>query len=210
MTRFPGIVTAVMIGVIACASHWPALGAKVPAVPSDAPSVVAAPGNALVKLSWTVVSEAVGYRVFRSANGQWDPDPIVNTRNTTYTNANLENGVRYSFTVAAYNRDGDGPLSLAVTAMPLAPPVDVAVTAGDQRAKLVWTKSAGATSYTVYRRLSSEADFVELATGVVSPPFVDMGLTNGRRYYYRVRAVAGDAQSDLSASVSAVAAPISR
>jgi hypothetical protein len=210
MTRYPRTVTAVMIVAIACATHWPAFGDDSPVVPTDAPILSATAGSALVKLSWTAVSGAAGYRVFRSVDGQWNPDPIRSTANTTFTNSKLENGVKYSFTVAAYTAAGNGPLSLAVTVMPLAAPADLTITRGDQRAKLAWTPSTGATSYTVYRRLSTEPDFTELATGVVSPPFVDMPLTNGRRYYYRVRALAGDAQSDLSARVSTVASATSQ
>lgn len=210
MTRYPRLVSALMIGAIACVSHWPAVGAFGQAVPSAAPAVAATPGNGVVKLSWTPVSGALGYRVFRGANSKWEPNPIITTRNTTYTNAKLENGVTYSFTVAAYNSAGNGPLSMAANAMPLAPPAEVTVTAGDQRLKLLWMKSAGATSYAIYRKLSTDADFSEIATGVVAPSFVDVGLINGRRYHYRVRALAGDAQSDLSASVSAVAAATSQ
>jgi cellulose 1,4-beta-cellobiosidase len=210
MTRFPRTLTLVMVGVIACTAHWPAFGAFGPSVPTEAPMLSASAGSGAVKLSWTPVSGAAGYRVFRSVNDQWDPEPLVTTRHTAFKNSKLENGIRYSFTVAAYSAAGNGPLSLAVTIMPLAAPADMKIVAGDQRARLAWTASAGATSYTVYRRHSQEGDFSEIATGVVSPPFVDMGLTNGRRYYYRVRALAGDAESDLSASVSAVVAPTSR
>ena len=77
--------------------------------------------------------------------------------------------------------------------MPLAPPEDVAVTAGDQRVKLVWTKSAGATSYTVYRKLSSDADFVELATGPsTGDPEVSLPAQNTDSTFELLRSVVQD------------------
>ena len=178
----------------------------VPPPPSAPPAQVSAvPSNAKVKLSWSSVAGAEGYRVFRGSNGAWNPAPIATTTGTTHTSDNLANGTTYSFTVAAYTKGGNGPLSLAVTATPLAPPTGVTAKAGHQRVTLNWQPSAGATSYTVYRKFGSELVFTELATGVVAPPFVDPGLTNGTRYTYQLRAFTADAQSELSAQVSAVA-----
>jgi uncharacterized protein (DUF1800 family)/fibronectin type 3 domain-containing protein len=145
--------------------------------------------------------------VFRGANGQWDPSPVASTSGTTHTSYNLLNGTTYSFTVAAYTRGGNGPVSLAVSAMPLAPPTEVTAASGDTRVTLNWTPPAGASSFIVYRKFGSETAFTVLASGVVAPPFVDPGLTNGTRYYYQLRAVAGATQSDLSAKVSAVPLP---
>jgi cellulose 1,4-beta-cellobiosidase len=176
-----------------------------PRVPLAPATVMATPGNAKVRLTWTPVSGASGYRVFRGANGRWDPKPIAITPATSYTSKELENGIRYSFTVAAYSSEGDGPLSLAVMATPLGPPSDVTAAAGDKRITLKWTLSAGATSYVIYRRMTTDPEFYELATGVLAPPFIDTGLTNGRRYFYQVRAVSGDAESDRSETATAVA-----
>lgn len=177
-----------------------------PRVPRSAPAtVVATPGNGKVRLSWTPVSGAVGYHVYRGINGRWEPQPVAKTNATAQTVVNLENGTRYSFTVAGYTADGDGPLSLAVLVTPLAPPGNVTAIAGDRRVTLKWEKSAGATSYAIYRRMTTDVEFTEVAIGVLASPFIDTGLTNGQRYYYSIRAVAGDAQSDLSTRASAVA-----
>jgi cellulose 1,4-beta-cellobiosidase len=180
----------------------------VPPPPTSAPAnVVATAGNARVTLTWSAVTGAAGYRVFRGENGVWNPAPVATTSNTTLTSYNLTNGSMYSFTVAAYTKGGNGPVSLAVSAMPLAPPSGVTATFGDTRITLNWTPSAGAASYTIYRKVSGEPAYSEFATGVVAPPFVDTGLTNGTRYYYQLRALAGATQSGLSASVSAVPLP---
>ena len=135
------------------------------------------------------------------------PAPVGRTTTTSHTSVGLENGTKYSFTVAAYTKAGDGPLSLAVSAMPLAPPMAVTATAGDHRVTLTWLPAAGATSYTINRRMAGEPEFTELTTGVLAPPFVDPNLTNGARYQYRVSAVTAASQSAWSEIVAAVPAP---
>ena len=101
----------------------------------------------------------------QGVNGAWSPTPVGRTTRTSYTMDGLANGTTYSFTVAAYTKGGDGPLSLAVSAMPLSPPLEVKTTVGDRRVTLSWQPSAGATSYTIYRKVGSEPDFRELTTG---------------------------------------------
>jgi fibronectin type 3 domain-containing protein len=173
--------------------------------PASAPvRVEAMPGDAKVRLKWSAVPGAEGYRIYQSVNGAWSATPVARTTLTTHTRDGLANGTTYSFTVAAFTKGGDGPLSLAVTAMPLSPPLDVKTTVGDRRVTLSWQPSAGATSYTIYRKAGNEPDFRELTTGVTAPPFVDPNLTNGIRYSYQLRAVTAAAESELSARVSAV------
>ena len=180
----------------------------VPPPPASAPGGVnAVPGNAKVILTWAPVAGAAGYRVFRGANGRWAPAPIATTTGTTHTSYSLTNGTTYSFTVAAYTKGGNGPLSLTVAATPLAPPTGITAASGDTRVTLNWVPSAGASTYTVYRKFGSDLVFSELTTGVLEPPFIDNALTNGTRYYYQLRAVSGAAQSELSAKVSAVPLP---
>lgn len=176
--------------------------------PISAPATVSvAAGDAKVTLSWSPVAGAQGYRIYRGVNGVWSSTPVGRTTATTHTSYGLENGTMYSFTVAAYTRSGNGPLSLTVSAMPLAPPQNLTATAGDGRVTLNWLPSAGATSYTIYRRFENQTDYTELTTGVLKPPFVDPNLTNATRHHYQVRAVTAAAESELSAKVSATPLP---
>jgi len=176
--------------------------------PSSAPeSVIAVPGNATVTITWSPVPGADGYRIYRGSKGEWDSTPVARTVRTSHTGHGLVNGTTYSFTVAAYTKGGDGPLSLAVSAMPMAPPQDVTATAGNRRITLNWQPSAGATSYDIYRKAGSEPDFIELSTGVMTTSFVDPRVTNGVRHHYHVAAVTAAAASDWSAEVSAIPMP---
>lgn len=216
--EYAGVVTIRVVHTVASLAvlFAIALSAPVAAMTNDVPpptkpqsppaTVTVVAGDAKVTISWTPVSGAEGYRIYRGVNGVWIPAPVGRTTGTTHTSYGLENGTMYSFTVAAYASGGNGPLSLTVSAMPLAPPQALTAAAGDGRVTLNWQRSAGATSYSIYRRLENEAEFTELTTGVTAPPFVDLGLTNATRHYYQVRAVTAAAESDLS-KVSAIPLP---
>jgi uncharacterized protein (DUF1800 family)/fibronectin type 3 domain-containing protein len=74
--------------------------------------------------------------------------------------------------------------------------------AGDGQVTLSWHASAGASTYTVYRSTSTATDtFAAIAAGVAALSYVDPGLTNGTRYYYRVRAVSSEGASDMSTTI---------
>ena len=208
MTAWTGARRASLIGLIALAlaTHASATTTQTvppPPAPTVAPAdLVAVAGNAKVKLTWTAVAGAYGYRIYRTTTGTFDAPSIGSTTSTTFTNYSLVNGTRYSFKVAAYTKGGTGPLSLEVSALPLAPPSGVTATAGDKQATLNWLPAAGATSYVVYRKTGAETVYSELST-VSAPTHSDRNLVNGQTYYYKVRAAAAGVQSDLSSSVSA-------
>jgi fibronectin type 3 domain-containing protein len=198
--------------IAAIASSAPVAADTRTAAPSAAPAaapenVGVEPGNAKVKITWSPVAGAEGYRIYQGVNGVWISTPVGRTTGTSHTSQGLANGTMYSFTVAAYTKAGNGPLSLAVSAMPLAPPDAVTATAGDRRVTLSWLPASGATSYVIDRRIGNDGEFTELTTGVVAPPFVDPQLTNGARHQYRISAVTAATQSEWSAIVSAVPLP---
>jgi cellulose 1,4-beta-cellobiosidase len=207
----PSFALLTLVGAVALSRPVAAdMRTVVPAAtPAAAPENVGAePGNAKVRLTWSPVAGAEGYRIYQGANGAWMSTPVARTTGTSHTSHGLANGTMYSFTVAAYTKSGNGPLSLAVSAMPLAPPEGVTAKGGDHRVTLTWLASAGATSYTIYRRIGNEPAFRELTTGVLVSPFVDPQLANGTRYYYRIGAVTAATQSQWSAQVSAVPASV--
>lgn len=179
-----------------------------PPPPSVAPANVAAvPGNARATITWAPVSGATGYRIFRSTTGVWETNPIANTTSTKLTNTNLQNGTKYWYRVAAYNKKGTGPQSVEVGATPLAPPTGLAAVAGDQQVSLSWLASPGASSYNVLRKGPSETVYTSRATDVTGLSFVDTGLTNGSWYYYKLTAVVDGVTSALSSGVSAKPVP---
>lgn len=92
-----------------------------------------------------------------------------------------------------------------------APPTGVTAMPGDARVSVVWTASAGATSYEVLRSTSSGGGTVSIARGVTATSHLDTGLVNGTAYYYVVRAVSPGGtsanSSEVTATPNAAAAP---
>jgi uncharacterized protein (DUF1800 family)/fibronectin type 3 domain-containing protein len=179
------------------------------AAPAAAPqSVTAKAGEGRVFLEWTPVPGATRYHVFRAAHGTWELAPAARVSGTAFRNWGLTNGTTYSFMVLPVNAGGTGPASSIVSATPLAPPTDVRATAGDTQVTLTWTAAAGATGYTVYRSTSWQpASMVPIASGIAATMFIDTGLTNGTKYYYRLQTLAGTEVSAQSPTVSAKPLP---
>ncbi len=92
-----------------------------------------------------------------------------------------------------------------------APPTGLTATAGNAQVTLTWGASAGATSYNVYRSTVSGGEgTTPIATGITTAAFINTGLTNGTRYYYKVAAVnsAGTSlQSNEASATPQVSAP---
>ena len=162
-----------------------------------------------MKLTWSPVAGAEGYRIYQGVNGVWIPTPVARTSGTSHTSHGLVNGTMYSFTVAAYTKSGNGPLSLAVSAMPLAPPEGVTAKAGDRRVTLTWLPSAGATSYTISSPASATSlRFVSSPRECWRRRLSIRNCPTALRHYYRIGAVTAATQSEWSAQVSAVPASV--
>jgi subtilisin family serine protease len=181
------------------------------AVPAAPTGVAATPGDARVSLSWSPVPGATSYRVKRSGTSG-GPYTGIATGITApgYTDTGLTNGVPYFYVVTAVNAAGEGPGSAQATATPkltkpLAP-ATLTAAPGDARVTLTWPASLDADSYNVKRSPIGSGPFVTIAS-VTSTTFVDLTVTNGALYYYRVTAVNEAGESSLSKKVWAMPAP---
>lgn len=82
------------------------------------------------------------------------------------------------------------------------------VTTTTNSASLEWTAVQGADSYNVYRSLSSNGAFAKVNTSdIVVTSYMDAGLTSNTRYFYKISAVTGGAESALSVEVSGLTEP---
>jgi hypothetical protein len=95
------IVGVAMICVMAAAGQAVAADRDDARIPAPA-NVSAIPGSGKVRITWSPVDGADGYRVYRAANGVWEKTPVARTSGTSHVSTSLVNGITYSFTVAAY------------------------------------------------------------------------------------------------------------
>jgi hypothetical protein len=181
---------------------------QVSGTPMAAPTGLAATaGNAQVSLSWNSVTGATSYTVKRSlTTGGTYASVQSGVTATAYTNTGLTNGTTYYFVVSAVNAGGESSNSSQASATPTAPPSapsNVKAVPGDAKATLSWDSSAGTTSDTVMRSLTSGGTYATVQSGVTTTGYTNTGLTNGTTYYFVVSAVNGAGESSNSSEVNA-------
>jgi len=177
-----------------------------------APAGLAATGaNAQVNLTWNASSGATGYYVKRSTTSGAEAQIAIPSTNS-YTDSPVTNGTKYFYVVSAYNTYGQSGNSSEVSATPAlsvpAAPTGLTATAGNAQVMLVWTASAGATSYNVKRSTTNGSGYQTVSSPTTSS-FTDKPLTNGTIYYYVVTAVnsSGESSASTQASATPAAAP---
>ena len=214
------------------ADGTPYYGAYSAAVSAQAVSAPAAPqnvkaaasGEKQITISWTAVSGATQYNIYRY-NGTSKTYVYKGTtyataaRPTQYVDKNLNAGTNYHYKVVAVKKTADYTLVSAKSADASAkalgtPGVPKNVKAVSNAAKTVtvsWSAVNGATQYNVYRYRGSDKQYhyigTTFATADKPTQYTDTGLHTGTTYYYKVLAAAkGDGLTfvgEKSASVNA-------
>lgn len=178
-----------------------------PAAPTG---LTATAGNGQVELSWSGVSGAVTYDVYKgTASGSYGSIPVATVSGATYsyTETDLTNGTTYFFVVKASNAGGYSDNSNEVSATPQVPvpgvPVLLPATAGDSQVSLTWNPVIGSTGYKIFKSTTSGAYESEETTVSGSVYSYDVtGLTNGTTYYFVVKATNPGGDSAASNEVS--------
>ncbi len=181
----------------------------------SAPTGLAATaGNNSVSLTWTGVSGATSYSVYRGATSGGESTTALATGIATahYTDNTAANGSKYYYEVAAVNGGGTSGMSNEASATPEPPapsaPTGLTATPGNNSVSLTWTGASGATSYSVYRGATSGGESTTaLATGIATAHYTDNTAANGMKYYYEVAAVNGGGTSGMSNEASATPEP---
>jgi fibronectin type 3 domain-containing protein len=186
-----------------------ATGAPVDKTPPAAPTGLSATaGERTATVNWAANTEPdlAGYKVFRNGG-------LVGTvpaGTLTFTLGGLTNGTTYTFTLRAFDQNGNtSPLSTGVTATPVdlppAAPTGLAATPGDKKVDLLWAPN-GETDLAGYRVLRNGVQVAQVAKTVTT--WRDTAVTNGTSYSYSV--VAYDAKGNVSAASAPVTAiPVS-
>ncbi|MFG2823514.1 PHB depolymerase family esterase [Kitasatospora sp. NPDC048365] len=182
------------------AAFWGLDGSGTATLPAPTGLAVTGTTDTTASLSWSAVSGAASYKVYRGGA------LVGSATGTGYTDSGLTSSTAYAYTVAAVDSAGTvGAQSGAVTATTtgggsttLPAPTGLAVTGTtDTTASLSWSAVSGAASYKVYRG----GALVGSATGT---GYTDSGLTSSTAYAYTVAAV--DSAGTVGAQSAAVTA----
>ena len=140
------------------------------------------------QIYWSAVNGAVKYWVYRSTDGKtfkyYD-----STKKTSYTNKSTSVGTTYYYKVKAVGIDGatsDFSGSKGILCKPAAPTVSINRSNG--KPKLSWKAVTGATKYWIYR--STDGVNFKYFDSTTKTSYTNSGAASGKKYYYRVKAVA--------------------
>ena len=170
-----------------------------------------------IQVKWQAADGAVRYRVYRkdAANTKWKALTSSAT-GTSYTDKTAVAGVEYTYTVRGIASDGKtlSPSHEAGVSATIPVPANVklvsakAVSGGIQ---VTWKSAAGAKTYKVYRKDTTNTKWKALTSSATGTSYTDKTAVVGVQYSYTVRGIAADGKT-LSPSydktgVSATAAP---
>lgn len=155
---------------------------------------VAAVGHNALKVSWSKVKNADGYRVYVKENGKWKT--VGDTKSTSYVHKNLKTGKSYTYTVKAYKKTAGGTVwssynKKGITGKTVlkAPKLRRVKRNSAKKATLTWNKVDGANGYVVYRKTNNGSwKAVKRITKGNVTSFRDTKLSKGKKYTYTVRA----------------------
>jgi len=146
-----------------------------------------------VKVSWTAVSGASGYQVFRATSSTGTYSYLKATTSLSTVNTSLTTGKTYYYKVRGYRIVGTTKYYSAKTAVKSAKPVPAkptsvkATTVSTSSLKVSWAAVSGASGYQVFRATSSTGTYAYVK-GTAGLYWTNTGLSSGKYYYYKVRA----------------------
>ena len=149
-------------------------------------------------VSWTKVSGAAQYEIFRSTNGK-NFSIIRRTAALSFTDTSAAAGTTYYYQVRAINgsvkSDFCAAQSIQYAIASLTAPTMTLTSAANGQPVVSWSKVNGAAQYEVYRSTNGKNFSIVRRTAALS--FTDTSAAAGATYYYQVRAINGSVKSDF-------------
>lgn len=167
-----------------------------------------------VKISWSKVSGAKGYTVYRSEfiNGAWSSWKNMGTaksNKTSWIDKSVVSGTQYKYTTRTINGNFKSSYKATSGLMYLTQPiVNLEILTGENKIAVLWNECKGAEKYIVYRAEYSEdtktysswKNCAEITTGILN--WTDESAVRGNTYKYTVRAANGNFKSTYVGNVS--------
>ncbi len=182
----------------------------VPAVPASVKAVSASYSS--VKLTWSAVSGASGYEVYRATSSGGTYTKLTTTTAASYTTTGQTTGKTYYYKVRAYRTVsgtkvyGGYSAAISAKALPGTPGGVKAARASNSSVKVSWDKVSGASGYEVYRATSKTGTYAKVGsvTNGATVSYTNKGLTDNKLYYYKVRAYRAVGSAKVYGAFSAI------
>lgn len=155
-----------------------------------------------VKVSWSAVSDAVEYKVYRRAAGSSAWNYLTTTTANVYLDDTVYNGNYYAYSVRAYNEQGnysayDSSKTYSVKCVNT--PVLKSIKNVTSGVQITWSAVMSGCVYRVYRRGAGSSSWLYLGN-TTGTSFVDGKATSGAYWRYTVRAVSSGFYSGFDTS----------
>lgn len=142
-----------------------------------------------IKLTWSKVAGAEGYRIYRSdSSGEKKVLKTVKNTVTSYTDKSVvsQNGSSYTYTVQPYSGQWDGPSEGLKVARLTGVTLKKAAKSGSH-IKLTWTRNSKAKGYEIYRKVGGgKWTKVKTITKNSTLTYTDKAVKRGKTYSYKV------------------------
>lgn len=145
-----------------------------------------------VKVSWSKVSGATKYRIYRKASGEKSWTKLTETTKLSYTDKTAKSGKTYYYAVRAIGKT-DSSAYNSVKILFLAAPKLSSVENTRNGVEFKWGKVSGAKGYKVYRKTGSGG--WKLIATTKKTTYTDSTAKSGTVYTYTVRAYNDSATS---------------
>ncbi len=167
---------------------------------------VTATSSASVSLSWTPVSGATSYNLYKSTSlgGTYTLSAIAVAPQISGVVSSLLPQTEYFFKVTSLNGAVESAFSAAVSAKTFNTPSAPNVTPGNNTVDLVWNTEPGGLTYDI-QRSSDGVSFATVVSGLATTTYQDTTVTNGQIYFYRT--VVNHASGSLTSGISVAVTP---
>lgn len=164
-----------------------------------------------LKVSWGKISGASNYEVWKATgSGSWSK--VITTSKTSYVDKSIAYGKTYKYKVKAVGTSNGLERKSSFSSYKskkistiYKPGTVIAKSSGYKSIKITWSRSYPAKGYEIYRATSKNGTYkkIKTITSGSTLSYTNTGLTTGKTYYYKIRAVSGSKKSSFTSKVSA-------
>lgn len=160
--------------------------------PAPAFTAVEASGATAIKASWSAITGATGYELWRSTSSAGVYTRVYTGTARAFNDTGKVSGTPYYYKVRSYKTAGTetyfGLFSAPRVGVALGGPIIASIAAvNGSSLKVTWGAFTGATGYELWRSKTKTGTYTRVYAGT-SRAFTNAGLVAGSIWYYKVRA----------------------